>query len=441
MAISNYPNGFKDGVTVKQIPYVSTQNKDGNVFFVDSSPSGIGSNGNKGTFERPFATLDYAVSQCKPNKGDLIILAAGHTEESTSSAGINMNVAGITIQFMGEGSNRATLQCGTSGSIEAGAANITLVNPRFEATADATSGFRITGAADNFTIINGEWHDGAGIDTTDAIKIFESANGVKIHGWKYFKGDEAGTQKQSHIQWNEAHQLELKDIDITGDFATANLENLTCAGLDLILENIKLKNTNATPKPGISLVSTSSGFAKNIDIRVASGSNYVNDTADLNWDNNCLGYNADGEGGDPISPGTADSGVGSVLVVSKTLTSSAVVQAGVDITGVSSGGTLMIEDVFINTDATGLATGTNFQIDTDNAGGVTTLFAETVANLGANKTESLATGSVTAITGGVLETGKKLIAKSTVADCTGAGTITIVIKFRRVVAGATVAAA
>jgi hypothetical protein len=441
MTISNYNKGFESGITIKQIPYVITQNKDGNVFFVDSTQPSGGSNGNKGTFERPFATLDYAVDQCKPNNGDLIILLAGHTEASTGSAGINIDVPGITVQFMGNGDNRATLQLGASGNIEIGAADITLLNPRFEATSDGNRALRILGAANNTTIINGEWHDGTNIDSTDAVQISPNNNGTKIHGWKYFKGNEGGTQKQSHIRFDEVDNLELVDIDITGDFATANIENTVSSGIDLRLENIKVKNTNVTPKPGIFLDTTATGFAKNVDIRIASGTNYVNSVGLLNWDNNCLGYNADGEGGDPIAPATADTGNGSVLVVSKTLTSSAVVQAGVDITGVVSGGDLMVEDIFINTDATGLATGTNFQIDNDNPSGVTTVFAETVANLGANKTESLATGSVTSVAGTLLETGKKLIAKSTVADCTGGGLIKIVIKFRRAVAGATVAAA
>lgn len=134
--------------------------------------------------------------------------------------------------------------------------------------------------------------------------------------------------------------------------------------------------------------------------------------------------------------------VGTQFVVRKLLTSSNITQAGVDITGLVATGALLIKDIHINTDATGLATGTNFQITTNNTFGITTpIFEETVANLGANKTESLATGSVAAVTGGVLGVGKKLIAKSTVADCTGGGQMSIDIVFQRVLDGATVAAA
>jgi hypothetical protein len=567
MPITNYPNGFKNGVSIQEIPLITLQNANGNVFHVDSNK---GSNGNTGTFVKPFATIDYAVGRCTADQGDTIVVAAGHIETVVAAAGLDLDVAGITIIFLGEGANRGVIRFGTavSADMDVDAANITMINPRFQANIDALTGPIDVNAA-NFKIINGEYYDGSSVDTTDCVVTAATATGLKLHGWKYTPGNEGGTQKQSNIQLNGVDNAELIDIDITGDFATGNIENVTDEVLNVRFENIKLKNTNSGPKPGMVLDANATGQAKNVDIRIASGTTYTSSNAKLNWDTMCLGYNTDGQGGDPLGSGHAgglegkidaiqadigdpssrtnfqnledmigipdaanssvddilrtgfdstsitSNGDGSILereeyiqdevnkidgatlataptanslaafiasggtalgteladskslvdalgsdgttlaygsgsmlgaigtlhVVSKTLTSSNITQAGVDITGVSSGGALMIEDIFMNTDGTGLATGTNFQIDTDNANGVPTLFAETVANLGANKTESLTTGSVTAITGGVLETGKKLIAKSTVADCTGAGTITIVIKFRRVAAGATVAAA
>ncbi len=133
-------------------------------------------------------------------------------------------------------------------------------------------------------------------------------------------------------------------------------------------------------------------------------------------------------------------GIGTEFWVKKTLTSSAIVQAGVDITGVSSAGELAIEDVIVKTNSTGLAAGTNLEICSNNANGLANILVETVANLGANKTMDLTGASVTKIRP-VLEVGKKLIAKSTVADCTGAGTIDVYVKFKRLTAAATVAAA
>ena len=122
---------------------------------------------------------------------------------------------------------------------------------------------------------------------------------------------------------------------------------------------------------------------------------------------------------------------GTEFVIKKTLVSSAITQAGVDVTLVSAIGELLLLDCVVKTGATGLAAGTNFQLLTNNTNGLANFFVETVANLGANKTIDMTGASVTKIRT-VLETGKKIQAKSTVADCTGAGTIDIYLRFMRI---------
>ena len=133
-------------------------------------------------------------------------------------------------------------------------------------------------------------------------------------------------------------------------------------------------------------------------------------------------------------------GISTTFVVKKTLTSSAVVQTGVDVTAASTGGALELLNVILQTNGTGLAVGTNFTLESNNANGAAVFMAETVANLGASKTVDLSTASVTKQKF-ILESGKKIIAKSTVADCTGAGTIDVYFVFRRNAAGASIAAA
>jgi hypothetical protein len=433
---SYYPNGFANGVAIQHVPLIITQQGNGNTFWVDSVH---GSDGNQGNLRKPFATIDYAVGRCTANQGDQIMVAPNHTETVIAAAGLALDVEGITIIFLGDGDDRAkvTFTTAVTADMDVDADNITLINPRFVAGIDALTGPIDVNAA-NFSMVNYLYEDAVGIDTTDAIVAVPAAIGLHINGLRYLIGDEAGTQKQSHVQVNGVDNFIFENIDIVGDFATGPFENVTDELLNVRFENIKIKSTNAGPIPAMVIDANTTGFAKNIDLRIASGTTYVSSVAKLNWSNDCLGYNQDGYGGDQIGSGRA---AGSVLLVQKTLVSSAILQAGVDITAASSGGALMLEDIFMATDATGLAAATNFQIESDNANGVTVFFAETIANLGANKTENIASGSVTAIAGTVLETGKKLLARATVADCTGVGTITLTMKFRRVVAGATVASA
>jgi hypothetical protein len=131
-------------------------------------------------------------------------------------------------------------------------------------------------------------------------------------------------------------------------------------------------------------------------------------------------------------------GTGTSFIIKKTMVSSAILQASnVDITGVSSGGDLLIEGVVVQTDGTGLATGTNFELLSNNTRGQVNIFVETVANLGANKTVDLGGATVTGVET-VLTSGKKLQVHSTVAACDGAGEIDIYVKFKRLSAGATI---
>lgn len=150
-------------------------------------------------------------------------------------------------------------------------------------------------------------------------------------------------------------------------------------------------------------------------------------------------YNADGNVLERLEYLQQGFSAGRQFWIKKTLTSSAIVTAGVDVTGVASG-EIAIEDVIVKTDGTGLAAMTNFTLTTDNAKGLATFFSTAASGLGANKTIDLAGASVTKIKT-VVEDGKKVIAKATAADGTGAGTIDVYLLCRRLAMGNTLAAA
>ena len=114
------------------------------------------------------------------------------------------------------------------------------------------------------------------------------------------------------------------------------------------------------------------------------------------------------------------------FIITKELTSSAIASStATDIT-VPAQGDLIIDNIIVQTDATGLAGGTTFTISTDNAIGTTTVFAHAVSGLGANATLDMYSATTKQRT--VLKDGKKLTVKCSVADCTGAGKIYITTK-------------
>src|SRR3990167_8953647 len=100
-ALSSYPNGFGGGVLDRVLPLATIFG--GNIYWVNSN---TGANTGKGTRERPFATLDYAIGRCTANNGDIIMVMPNHAETITGAGGLTFDVAGITVIGMGSYNNR-----------------------------------------------------------------------------------------------------------------------------------------------------------------------------------------------------------------------------------------------------------------------------------------------------------------------------------------------
>src|SRR6266446_7937274 len=103
---SNFPGGFPAGVSIRGIPF-SFPSARGQIFWVDNSTGGLpspliaGSDGNRGTFIRPFATIQAAVNACLADNGDIVFVAAAHAETISAAAGLALNKAGVSIIGLG----------------------------------------------------------------------------------------------------------------------------------------------------------------------------------------------------------------------------------------------------------------------------------------------------------------------------------------------------
>lgn len=154
MTISNFPQGFAQGVTIRGMPLLMTH--PGNVFWVSNNTTLAsrdvvgGADGGDGSFRRPFATLQRAINACSSNTGDVIMVKPGHAETISSAAIVVLNKAGIAVIGLGIGSGRPTFTYTTAATanIPVTAANITLMNLLFIANfADIASFFTATGTA------------------------------------------------------------------------------------------------------------------------------------------------------------------------------------------------------------------------------------------------------------------------------------------------------
>lgn len=94
---------------------------------------------NRGGFLDPFSTIDYAIGACTASRGDNIIVLPGHAATVTAAAGIDADVAGITILGLGDGSLTPTITftTATTADVDIDAANITFDNINFVVAIDA----------------------------------------------------------------------------------------------------------------------------------------------------------------------------------------------------------------------------------------------------------------------------------------------------------------
>lgn len=120
-----------------------------------------------------------------------------------------------------------------------------------------------------------------------------------------------------------------------------------------------------------------------------------------------------------------DSQFGSVTIdiVSSTLTTSFVNKLLVVGDGV------VVEDVIVETDATGLAGATLFQVHKSDTTGNPIIFSQAVANLGANATYDLSTATIK--NRSTVTNGKYIGVLGTGSAGTGAGVARVTVKYRR----------
>lgn len=168
MPASNYSNGFPFGVTIRNVPLAVTN--PGRVFWVSNATTLQtgdigGSDGNPGTVQKPFRTLNYAVGRCTANRGDIIFVKPGHAETISTAAILVLSVAGVAIVGLGFGSTRPTLTfTAATANIPVTAANVTVSNILHVANfADVVSAYTATGtnAPTDLTIDSCEFRDSA----------------------------------------------------------------------------------------------------------------------------------------------------------------------------------------------------------------------------------------------------------------------------------------
>ena len=237
---SNYPNGFANGLTIRGVPV--QQLFPGEVFWVNNSSvlvrGGIGgSDGNKGTYQQPFSTIDKALSIATASRGDVIIVMPGHSETVETDGGLAFDKAGVAVIGLGSGTLRPKIVIDTlaAAAITVTAANVTFQNFVVEASfADITNAIDVTAA--NFSCIDVEFQEeGADLNFLDIIHCSSTtdnnADGLTVIGCKSSSVD-AGINSFLNIK-ADLDSLTCNDNYVNHDHANALAMVLCATGKDL----------------------------------------------------------------------------------------------------------------------------------------------------------------------------------------------------------------
>jgi hypothetical protein len=253
--MSNYPNGFSNGVSIFGMPILNTYT--GNVFYVHS---GTGSNSNSGTVSKPFATIDYAVERCTANNGDLIIVKQGHAEVVSAAGGLDLDVAGITIMGMGQGANMptVTLTTATTADVDIDAANVTIMGIHFvSGFADIAVGIDVN--ADDFSLLNCRFSQSA-VDLNTLIWVQDAAAGgsdrITIQGCHVMAIDAANTHFVNFAGTGDGHKVIGNTL--IGDWGTMAIGGAGVITNATIMYN-SISNAATTNDAAINLAATATG--------------------------------------------------------------------------------------------------------------------------------------------------------------------------------------
>lgn len=263
MPISNYPNGFANGVSVQGFPFIIQQNGLGKTFWVDSVN---GSDGNKGNQTYPLATIAKAISLSTASKGDIIMVAAGHAETIVDATSLDINKIGVQIIGMGTGNFRPTITfaTATAASVVISAADVMIHNIRGVCNiASQVTMFDVNAA--RVVINNCSFEEGTATGITMVDVNGGSANacdGVQILNSE-FSAPTAGNYNGAIELGEVADGVVIDNCTVWGDFDDAAIHNPT----GKILTNLKITNCTLTNllagQHAIELVSACTGIAAN----------------------------------------------------------------------------------------------------------------------------------------------------------------------------------
>ena len=254
----------------------------GAIWFVDSGHAAASDTAGFGRSpDAPFATIDYAVGKCTANQGDVIYVMPGHAEALAAAADLALDVAGISVIGLGNGSDTPTVALGTADTVDVDidAANITVENIHFVANL-ADIAIMIDVNADDFTLRNCRFSQAA-VNLNAKICVQDAAgtgsDRLTIEGCRALMYDSANTHFVNFGGTGDGHRIIGNEL--IGDWGTMAIGGAGALTYATVIDNV-ISNQASDNDSCINFEATSTGICmRNLCGGAAAQANGVTATA------------------------------------------------------------------------------------------------------------------------------------------------------------------
>jgi hypothetical protein len=242
------PGGFWVVADIEQTPE--------GVWFVDSGngTDGVGYGRNP---DRPFATLDYAVSHASVATGDTIYLMPGHAENLAADSDVDVDVSNLQILGLGWGGCRPTFTAtAIAGDFKLAASCGILRNVLFLSGVDATTGLLEVSSSD-WLIENCEFRDSVD-QATDMVVALDGSDRLHIKDCVFTMAAAAGAN--SAIAIVSSDDVHIEGCSIYGNFAVGAIDFRTTASARANIHDCKIWTENAADIAIVDTITGSTGI-------------------------------------------------------------------------------------------------------------------------------------------------------------------------------------
>jgi hypothetical protein len=207
----------------------------GDIRFVHHAGS---STGPGWTPAQAYSTIDAAIGVCTANNNDLIVVCPGHAETLSAAAGIDADVAGITIMGIGQGSVKPTITLGTvvGTDVDIDAANVTIKGLRFVSNIDSLTTF-IDCNSDYFTLEDCDFITSSAKEAVCFVDLATTKDWLTVRGCKFIQPtDPAGTDGDAGtgcFYFVDSEYLFFENCFFDGAFESAIWHNKTTAATNV----------------------------------------------------------------------------------------------------------------------------------------------------------------------------------------------------------------